>query len=475
MADAQEHYRIEKDFLGEKQILKDAYYGIQTMRASENFPITGYRIHEEMIKALGIVKKSAALANMDVKRLYEGLGNAIVQASEEIIDGKWHDQFIVDPIQGGAGTSINMNANEVITNRALEILGHEKGDYQQLSPNTHVNMSQSTNDVFPTAIHISTLNMLEKLLETMLYMQGEFKKKAKQFDSVIKMGRTHLQDAVPIRLGQEFEAYSRVLERDIKRIKQSRQHLYEVNMGATAVGTGLNANPKYIERVVEHLAANSGLPLVTAENLVDATQNTDAYTEVSAALKVCMMNMSKIANDLRMMASGPRAGLNEINLPARQPGSSIMPGKVNPVMAEMINQIAFQVIGNDNTICLASEAGQLELNVMEPVLVFNLLQSISIMNNGFRSFTDNCLIGIEANEAMMKEYVDKSVGLLTAVNPHLGYEVAARIAREAILSGKSIRELCLQYDVLTEEELDIILNPFEMTKPGIAGEELFDR
>ncbi|SDB99705.1 aspartate ammonia-lyase [Terribacillus halophilus] len=475
MADLQEKHRIEKDFLGEKQIIKDAYYGIQTLRASENFPITGYRIHEEMIKALGIVKKSAALANMDVKRLYEGLGNAIVQASEEIINGKWHDQFIVDPIQGGAGTSINMNANEVITNRALEILGHEKGDYQHLSPNTHVNMSQSTNDVFPTAIHISTLNMLEKLLETMEYMQGEFKKKAQQFDSVIKMGRTHLQDAVPIRLGQEFEAYSRVLERDIKRIKQSRQHLYEVNMGATAVGTGLNANPKYIERVVKHLADNSGLPLVTAENLVDATQNTDAYTEVSASLKVCMMNMSKIANDLRLMASGPRAGLNEINLPARQPGSSIMPGKVNPVMAEMINQIAFQVIGNDNTICLASEAGQLELNVMEPVLVFNLLQSISIMNNGFRSFTDNCLIGIEANEAMLKEYVDKSVGLLTAVNPHLGYEVAARIAREAILTGKSIRELCLQYDVLTEEELDIILNPYEMTKPGIAGEELFDR
>lgn len=475
MADLQENYRIEKDFLGEKQITKDAYYGIQTLRASENFPITGYRIHEEMIKALGIVKKSAALANMDVKRLYEGLGKAIVQASDELISGQWHDQFIVDPIQGGAGTSINMNANEVITNRALEILGHEKGDYQHLSPNTHVNMSQSTNDVFPTAIHISTLNMLERLLDTVEYMQGEFKKKAVQFDSVIKMGRTHLQDAVPIRLGQEFEAYSRVLERDIKRIKQSRQHLYEVNMGATAVGTGLNANPKYIEQVVKHLAANSGLPLVTAENLVDATQNTDAYTEVSAALKVCMMNMSKIANDLRLMASGPRAGLNEINLPARQPGSSIMPGKVNPVMAELINQIAFQVIGNDNTICLASEAGQLELNVMEPVLVFNLLQSISIMNNGFRSFTDNCLIGIEANEALLKEYVDKSVGLLTAVNPHLGYEVAARIAREAILTGKSIRELCLQHDVLTEEELEIILNPYEMTKPGIAGEELFDR
>ncbi len=468
--------RIEKDFLGSKEVPVDAYYGVQTLRAVENFPITGYRIHEELIKALAIVKKSAALANMDTKRLYEGLGNVIVQAADEVIEGKWHDHFIVDPIQGGAGTSMNMNANEVIANRALELLGKEKGDYVlHLSPNTHVNMSQSTNDVFPTAIHIATLRLLEKLLPTMQYMIDVFKKKAQQFDHVIKMGRTHLQDAVPIRLGQEFEAYSRVVERDIKRIKQSRQHLYEINMGATAVGTGLNADPRYIERVVKHLADISGLPLVGAEHLVDATQNTDAYTEVSAALKVCMMNMSKIANDLRLMASGPRAGLAEISLPARQPGSSIMPGKVNPVMPEMINQVAFQVIGNDHTICLASEAGQLELNVMEPVLVFNLLQSISIMNNAFRAFTDYCLAGIEANEDRLKEYVEKSVGIITAVNPHIGYEVAARIAREAILKGKSVRELCLQYDVLTVEELDLILNTFEMTKPGFSGAALFDR
>ncbi|MFC9276611.1 aspartate ammonia-lyase [Bacillus spizizenii] len=471
----QKEYRVEKDFLGEKQIEADVYYGIQTLRASENFPITGYKIHEEMINALAIVKKAAALANMDVKRLYEGIGQAIVQAADEILEGKWHDQFIVDPIQGGAGTSMNMNANEVIGNRALEIMGHQKGDYIHLSPNTHVNMSQSTNDVFPTAIHISTLKLLEKLLKTMEDMHSVFKQKAQEFDSVIKMGRTHLQDAVPIRLGQEFEAYSRVLERDIKRIKQSRQHLYEVNMGATAVGTGLNADPEYIKQVVKHLADISGLPLVGADHLVDATQNTDAYTEVSASLKVCMMNMSKIANDLRLMASGPRAGLAEISLPARQPGSSIMPGKVNPVMAELINQIAFQVIGNDNTICLASEAGQLELNVMEPVLVFNLLQSISIMNNGFRSFTDYCLKGIEANEKRLKQYVEKSAGVITAVNPHLGYEAAARIAREAIMTGQSVRDLCLQHDVLTEEELDLILNPYEMTKPGIAGKELLEK
>ncbi|MDR7317306.1 aspartate ammonia-lyase [Brevibacillus nitrificans] len=472
---AEQTHRIEKDFLGEKEIPVHAYYGVQTMRATENFPITGYRLHSSLINAMAMVKKAAAIANMEVSRLNPKLGNAIVAAAQEIIEGKWHDQFIVDPIQGGAGTSINMNANEVIANRGLEILGEKKGDYFHLSPNTHVNMSQSTNDAFPTAIHIATLDLLEKLLVTMEEMHDVFGQKAAELDDVIKMGRTHLQDAVPIRLGQEFEAYRRVLERDMKRIKQSRQHLYEVNMGATAVGTGLNADPKYITTVVKQLAEITGFPLTGAEHLVDATQNTDAYTEVSAALKVCMMNMSKMANDLRLMASGPRAGLGEISLPARQPGSSIMPGKVNPVMAEVINQVAFQVIGNDHTICLASEAGQLELNVMEPVLVFNLLQSISIMDNAFRVFTQHCLSGIEANRERMKEYVEKSVGVITAVNPHLGYETAARIAREAILTGKSVRELCLQYNVLTEEELDLILDPFEMTHPGIAGASLLDR
>ncbi|NQD49794.1 aspartate ammonia-lyase, partial [Bacillus altitudinis] len=414
-------------------------------------------------------------ANMDTKRLYAGLGEKIVQAADEVIEGKWNNQFIVDPIQGGAGTSMNMNANEVIANRALELLGKEKGAYTELSPNTHVNMSQSTNDVFPTAIHISTLNMIEKLLYTMENMHQVMTEKAQEFDHVIKMGRTHLQDAVPIRLGQEFSAYAKVLARDIKRIKQSRQHLYEVNMGATAVGTGLNADPKYIRQVVGYLADISGLPLVGAEDLVDATQNTDAYTEVSAALKVCMMNMSKMANDIRLMASGPRAGFGELHLPPRQPGSSIMPGKVNPVMPEVMNQVAFQVIGNDHTICLASEAGQLELNVMEPVLIFNLLQSLSMMKNVFESFVDNCLRDLKADESRLKEYVEKSAGVMTAVNPHIGYEAAARIAREAILTGVSVRELCLQNDVLSEEELDVILNPFEMTKPGIAGASLLEK
>ncbi|PDY92053.1 aspartate ammonia-lyase [Bacillus toyonensis] len=464
--------RIEKDFLGEKEVPSVAYYGVQTLRAVENFPITGYRIHPSLITAMAIVKKAAALANMDTGYLAKDIGQEIAEAAQEIVDGKFHDQFIVDPIQGGAGTSINMNTNEVIANRALERMGYKKGEYAKISPNTHVNMAQSTNDAFPTGIHIATLMMLEELLITMEELHAAFRTKAKEFDHVIKMGRTHLQDAVPIRLGQEFEAYSRVLARDMKRIKQSRQHLYEVNMGATAVGTGLNANPTYIEQVVKHLRTFSGFPLVGAEHLVDATQNTDAYTEVSAALKVCMMNMSKIANDLRIMASGPRVGLAEIQLPARQPGSSIMPGKVNPVMAEVINQVAFQVIGNDHTICLASEAGQLELNVMEPVLVFNLIQSISIMNNGFRVFREYCIKGITANEELLKQYVEKSVGIITAVNPHIGYEAASRIAREAIETGKSVRELCLEHGVLTEEELDIILDPFEMTHPEIAGASL---
>lgn len=468
-------YRIEKDFLGEKQVPSEAYYGVQTLRAVENFPITGYRIHESLIKALGIVKKAAALANMETGHLDSKLGEAIVAAAEEVIEGKLNDQFIVDPIQGGAGTSINMNANEVIGNRALELLGEEKGNYAVLSPNSHVNMAQSTNDAFPTAVHIAVLHMLDKLISTLEELQDAFQEKAKEFNSVIKMGRTHLQDAVPIRLGQEFSAYAQVLGRDIKRIKQSRQHAYTVNMGATAVGTGLNADPDYIKSVVKHLAELSQLPLVGAEDLVDATQNIDTFAEISAALKVCMLNMSKVANDLRLMASGPRAGLAEIILPPRQPGSSIMPGKVNPVMAEVVNQVAFQVIGNDTTISLAVEAGQLELNVMEPVLVFNLLQSISIMDNVFQAFRKYCIEGITANETQMKEYVERSVGLITAINPHVGYETASKIAREAIETGKSVRQLCLEHQVLTEEELDLILDPHEMTKPGIAGASLLKK
>ncbi|RYM02152.1 aspartate ammonia-lyase [Sporolactobacillus sp. THM7-7] len=462
--------RLEHDFLGSKEVPAEAYYGIQTLRAVENFPITGYNVHAAFIKAFAMVKKAAALANMDVKLLHPDIGRAIADAAQEVIDGRWHDQFIVDPIQGGAGTSMNMNTNEVIANRALELIGREKGDYETISPNSHVNMSQSTNDTFPTATRIASIKLLTKLLQTMDEMYQAFRERAEAFDPIIKLGRTHLQDAVPIRLGQEFAAYSQVVERDIRRIRRSGCLLFKVNMGATAIGTGLNANPEYIESVVRHLAEISRLPLIGIDNLIDGTQNTDAYTELSGALKICMLNLSKIANDLRLMASGPRGGLAEIALPARQPGSSIMPGKVNPVIAEVINQVAFQVVGNDQTISMASEAGQLELNVMEPVLVFNLLQSLSIMNQAFLTFTNHCLKGIEANKERLNDYVEKSVGVITALSPYIGYESASHIAREAISKHKSVRELCLERRLLTEEELNIILNPYEMTKPGISGQ-----
>ncbi len=460
--------RTEYDFLGEKEIDVNAYYGIQTVRATEHFPITGYRLSTDLIRAFGMVKRASAIANNEIGRLNEEFKDAIVQASEEVIDGEHHDHFIVDPIQGGAGTSINMNANEVIANRALEILGQEKGNYGILSPNNHVNMSQSTNDAFPTAIHIAVIARAEKLLETMQEMLHVFKDKASEFDHVIKMGRTHLQDAVPIRLGQEYGAYAKVIERDIRRVTNSIEHLYEVNIGATAVGTGLNADEYYIDVAVRELTKASGFPMMRADNLVDATQNTDAYTEVSSQLKVCMINMSKIANDLRLTSSGPRTGLNEINLPARQPGSSIMPGKVNPVMAEMINQIAFQVIGNDTTITMASEAGQLELNVMEPVLVFNLLQSIDIMRNGFNVFTQHCVKDISANTSVMRESVERSVGTITALTPHVGYDRASKIARQAIVTGESVRTLCERENILTAEELNIVFDAFEMTNIGVS-------
>ncbi|MCL7747180.1 aspartate ammonia-lyase [Halalkalibacter alkaliphilus] len=467
-------YRTERDLIGEKQVPKEAYYGIQTMRARENFPITGYPPHPELVRAFGYVKKAAAMANRDVGVLTVNIADAIITAADEIINGKFLDQFIVDSIQGGAGTSFNMNANEVIANRAIEILGGKKGEYMRVSPNTHVNMAQSTNDAFPTAIHIAALRLADGLTKELSELIQALKLKEKEFDDVLKMGRTHLQDAVPIRLGQEFGAYQRVLSRDLGRIERSVGHLYEVNMGATAVGTGLNAKPEYIKKIADYLADITGYPFETAEDLVDATQNTDAYTEVSSALKIMAINLSKMANDLRLMSSGPRTGINEINLPPRQPGSSIMPGKVNPVMCEVVNQISFQVIGNDHTISLASEAGQLELNVMEPVLVFNLLQSFSILQNGISVFRKYAIEGMTANVEHCRQMVERSVGIVTAINPHVGYEVASRVAKEAIQSNRPVREICLERGILSEEELNEILDPKEMTNPGIAGSRFID-
>lgn len=467
--------RREHDFLGTKEIPNHTYYGVQTVRALENFPITGNTIDPHLIVALAIVKKSAAQANRDIGHLDEEISEAIIQAAQEIIDGDMHDQFIVDPVQGGAGTSSNMNANEVIANRALEILGEDKGNYAKISPTTHVNMAQSTNDVFPTANHIAILTMLEKLVQEMGELYDAYKQKAEEFYPLLKMARTHLQDAVPIRLGQEFEAYACALKRDIERIQDAKKYLYPVNMGGTAVGTGLNADPQYIEKVISYLRENSGLPIEGAENLVDATQNTDAYTGLSAALKIGMLNLSKVANDLRLMASGPKVGFNELELPARQPGSSIMPGKVNPVMAEVVNQVAFQVSGNDHTVCLASEAGQFELNVMEPVLVYHLIDSVKVMTNVVKVFREYCVTGIKAHVEQLEENMNKSLGIITAINPHVGYERATEIAQEAFETGESIRDICERRRILTKEELDQILDASEMTKPGISANELLTK
>jgi aspartate ammonia-lyase len=464
--------RVEKDFLGEKEVPAGAYYGIQTMRAVENFPITGVPIHAELLNALAHVKKAAAKTNADLKLLPPRIAEAIILASDEVANGVLADQFIVDSIQGGAGTSINMNMNEVLANRALEHLGYAKGDYFHCNPNNHVNMAQSTNDAIPTALRIAAYRLTQTLLEAMDALVQGFARKEKEFDDVIKMGRTHLQDAVPIRMGQEFGAYRRVLERDVARISRARDNLLTVNLGATAVGTGLNAKVEYIGQVVSLLADDLRIPLRPAEDLVDATQNSDAYTELSASLKVCVVNLSKICNDIRLMASGPRTGLGELMLPPRQPGSSIMPGKVNPVMAEVVNQVAFQVMGNDHTICMAAEAGQFELNVMGPVIAFNLLQSLKILRNAVDVFLRFALDGMEANREQCRTNVDRSFGIVTALNPHLGYEVAARIVKEASASGISVRELILERNILTPEEIEVILDPVQMTTPGIAGEWL---
>ena len=468
-------FRSEQDFLGEKQISNTAYWGVQTARAIENFPISGYRLDEALILAMAMVKKAAALANTETGRMKPDIGGAIAKACEEILSGQWREQFVVDPIQGGAGTSINMNANEVIANRALELLGKPKGSYETISPNDDVNMAQSTNDAFPTAIHLAALFRLKELQAALEALCKAFGDKAKAFDGMIKMGRTHLQDAVPIRLGQEFAAYERVLRRDLARIAQAAKALLHINMGATAVGTGLNADPNYIRLVAQKLAQLSGFAVETAEDLVDGTQNTDSYVEVSSALKVCVLNMSKICNDLRMMASGPRCGLWELNLPPRQPGSSIMPGKVNPVMAEVVNQVAFKVVGNDLTIGMASEAGQFELNVMEPVIVFSLLESIRMMTQAFTVFRTHLLEGLTANAERMKDYVNNSAGIMTALNPHIGYKASSKVVRESVETGKPVRDIVLRDKLLTPEALEVILSPMEMTSPGIAGAHLLKK
>lgn len=464
--------RIEFDPLGSKEIPKEAYYGIQTLRAHENFAFTGQKIHPELIYALAKVKKAALMVNMDLGILGQKRGEALLLAADEVLRGKHLEQFILDPLQGGAGTSINMNMNEVLANRALEILGKNKGDYNLIHPNNHVNMGQSTNDVIPTAARIGAINLLRNLTRSYQELISALESKGEEFDTVLKMGRTHLQDAVPIRLGQEFKAYALALKRDLKRFQAIASDLLEINIGATAVGTGLNADLEYVKVVSDKLKDLTGINLRQASDLVDATQNQDQLLALSSVLKTAAANLNKIANDLRLLSSGPRAGINEINLPSVQPGSSIMPAKVNPVIAEAINQISYQVQGNDLTIALAVQNGQLELNVMMPVLIFNLYQSLEILAQGANIFALKCIKGITANQERCLKMVENSLGIITAICPHVGYETACRLAKLAQESDENLRDILLSEGILTAQELDLILDPFEMTQPGIAGREL---
>ncbi|EGO62837.1 aspartate ammonia-lyase [Acetonema longum] len=464
--------RFEHDLLGEIEVPDHAYYGVQTLRAMQNFKITGQRLDTDFIDSLAIVKKAAAKANMATGRLDKAVGTVLVAAADEIISGKLHDQFCVDPIQGGAGTSVNMNMNEVLSNRALELLGDQKGNYTRISPNNHANMAQSTNDAFPTAIKVCAVRKGRFLVQALRTLAQALDEKAAEFKDVLKMGRTHLQDAVPITLGQEFAAYASAVRRGAGRIEDVLQRLYAVNMGATAVGTGLNAEPAYIREVARQLAELTGEPFATAENLVDATNNTDAFADMSGALKVTALALIKMANDFRLMASGPRCGLNELALPPRQPGSSIMPGKVNPVIPEVLNQTCYQVIGNDLAVTLGVENGQFELNVMEPVVAFNIFNSLTYLTNAVNTFNQLCVQGVQAQREQCAQWLERSVGIVTALLPHIGYENSSRLAEEAYKTGQPVRELILKKKLLTKEEMDMILSPEKMTQPGIAGKKL---
>lgn len=467
--------RKEHDFLGTMNVPDDVYYGVQTMRAVKNFHITGERLDPDFIKALATVKKAAALANMETGRLNAIVGKALTRAADEIIDGQWLDQFPVDPIQGGAGTSINMNMNEVLCNRALEILGKPKGRYDIISPNNHANMAQSTNDVFPTSIKVCLAAKGKALASTLRTLEFWLDEKTDEFRNVLKMGRTHLQDAVPITLGQEMAAYASAVRRARRRIETSLDDVHVVNMGGTAVGTGLNAEPEYSKLAAAKLSELTGEMFVTARNMVDATNNTDVFADVSGSMKSAALVLIKMANDIRLMASGPRCGLHELNVPPRQPGSSIMPGKVNPVIAEVLDQTCYQVIGNDMAITLGVENGQFELNVMEPVMAFNLFHSMDYLTNAVQTFVDYLLKDLQANTEGCRHWVDRSVGVITALLPHIGYEEAAMLAKEAYSTGRPVRDIILAHGTLTKEQLDVILSPQEMTKPGIAGETFLHR
>ncbi|MBY6679413.1 aspartate ammonia-lyase [Rhodococcus sp. BP-332] len=453
--------RTEHDLLGGREVPADVLWGIHTLRATENFPITGRPIssNTKLIRALAAVKYAAAAANIELGLLDEVRGDAILQAAREILDGRWHDQFVVDVIQGGAGTSTNMNANEVIANRALVLLGHRPGEYAHLHPNEHVNLGQSTNDVYPTACNIATILAVADLSESMRILQDAFRAKAEEFRAIVKMGRTQLQDAVPMTLGQEFGTFAVMIDEDRARLEEASLLVHEINIGATAIGTGLNAAPGYREAAVRHLREITALPLVSATDLVEATQDVGQFVHLSGVLKRCAVKLSKVCNDLRLLSSGPRAGFGEIDLPAVQAGSSIMPGKVNPVIPEVLNQVAFQVIGQDVTITMAAEAGQLQLNAFEPIIMESLTSGMTHLGAACRTLADKCVVGITAHEAHLRDSVEHSIGLVTALNPHIGYQAATEIAKEALESGRGVAELVLERGLLTATRLEELLRP----------------
>lgn len=451
-------FREEKDSIGAMQVPCDAYYGVQSLRAQENFKISGRKVHPELIRGMAEVKIAAAITNAEVNVLDEKIKEAIVKAGNEILNGKFLDSFIVDAIQGGAGTSMNMNANEVIANRAIEILGGKKGDYSIVHPNDHVNCGQSTNDAYPSAGKIAAIRLLSKAIDELVKLEKAFSKKAEEFKDVVKMGRTEMQDAVPMSLGQSFGAFAKAISRDIKRFHKAIDALSVLNMGATAIGTGINAEKLYIKKIVTNLSDITGLDLKQADDLVDATQNLDDFVYVSGIVKACACTISKISNDLRLMSSGPRTGFGEINLPPRQNGSSIMPGKVNPVMPEVMSQISFNIIGNDTTITMAAEAGQLELNAFEPIIFYCLFESLDTLTNGISAFIEYCVEGITANEEKCKGFIENSIGIITALCPYIGYTKAAAIAKKALRENKKVFEVLLEERVMSEKEINKIFD-----------------
>jgi aspartate ammonia-lyase len=460
-------WRNEHDLLGDRAVPEDAYYGVHTIRAVENFPITGtsISIYPDLIYALACVKQAAALANNELGLLDAEKMAAIVKACEEIRAGQLHDQFVVDVIQGGAGTSTNMNANEVVANRALEHLGHKRGEYRYLHPLEDVNMSQSTNDVYPTAVKVALHFAIRRLVEAMITLRGAFGEKAREFSEVLKMGRTQLQDAVPMTLGQEFGAYAVMVGEDEERLTEASRLIREINLGATAVGTGINAPPGYAELACRRLAEITGIRLITAQNLVEATQDAGALVQLSGVLKRVAIKLSKVCNDLRLLSSGPRAGLGEINLPPVQAGSSIMPGKVNPVIPEVLNQVTFEVVGNDVAVSFAAEGGQLQLNAFEPVIAHSLFESLAHLRAGCLTLAERCVRGITANHEHLRYLVEHSAGIVTALNPHIGYTQATQVAQEAMATGRSVYGLVLEKGLLSKESLEEILRPESLAGP----------